>query len=162
MSDGEKNSGGVNKAAILLMSLGEEDASKVMMYMESKEVQAVGSAMAAISNVDVLIEKYPSPKELTTICSELSKAFNEPSPKTKCFKTHGEEIVKDLGYKFDRNYQHDQFNTNRYRKDILLVEFTYKGTELLTIDLIIGETDSRSITYEELKAITPVICKDSK
>jgi len=118
--------------------------------------------MAAISNVDVLIEKYPSPKELTTICSELSKAFNEPSPKTKCFKTHGEEIVKDLGYKFDRNYQHDQFNTNRYRKDILLVEFTYKGTELLTIDLIIGETDSRSITYEELKAITPVICKDSK
>jgi len=118
--------------------------------------------MAAISNVDVLIEKYPSPKEMTTICSELIKAFNEPSPKTKCFKTHGEEIVKDLGYKFDRNYQHDQFNTNRYRKDILLVEFTYKGTELLTIDLIIGETDSRSITYEELKAITPVICKDSK
>jgi len=118
--------------------------------------------MAAISNVDVLIEKYPSPKELTTICSELSRAFNEPSPKAKCFKTHGEEIIKDLGYKFDRNYPHGQFNTNRYRKDILLVEFTYKGTELLTIDLIIGETDSRSITYEELKAITPVICKDSK
>ena len=51
MSDGEKKSGGVNKAAILLMSLGEEDASKVMMHMEPKEVQAVGSAMAAISNV---------------------------------------------------------------------------------------------------------------
>ena len=49
--DGEKKSGGVNKAAILLMSLGEVDASKVMMHMEPKEVQAVGSAMAAISNV---------------------------------------------------------------------------------------------------------------
>ena len=51
MSDGEKSSGGVTKAAILLMTLGEEDASKVMMHMDPKEVQAVGSAMAEIRNV---------------------------------------------------------------------------------------------------------------
>ena len=51
MSDGEKNSTGVNKAAILLMSLGEEDAFKVMTHMDPKEVQAVGSAMAEIRNV---------------------------------------------------------------------------------------------------------------
>lgn len=40
-----------NRAAILLMSLGERDAASVLQYMEPKEVQQVGSAMSSISNV---------------------------------------------------------------------------------------------------------------
>lgn len=49
-----KDSGGLNgikRAAILLMSLGESAASKVLMHMDPKEVQAVGSAMAETKNV---------------------------------------------------------------------------------------------------------------
>ena len=42
---------GVQRAAILLMSLGEAEAAEVLKHMGAKEVQKVGSAMATISNV---------------------------------------------------------------------------------------------------------------
>jgi flagellar motor switch protein FliG len=42
---------GVSRAAILLMTLGEEAASQVLKHMEPKEVQSVGSAMASLKNV---------------------------------------------------------------------------------------------------------------
>lgn len=51
MSDSSADLNGINRAAILLMALGEEAASKVMRHMEPKEVQSVGSAMAALKNV---------------------------------------------------------------------------------------------------------------
>jgi len=51
MSEGGNASNGVNKAAIFLMSLGEDAASKVLKHMDPKEVQSVGSAMAEIRNV---------------------------------------------------------------------------------------------------------------
>ncbi len=43
---------GAERAAILLMSVGEEDAAKVLRMMGPKEVQKVGAAMAQISNVE--------------------------------------------------------------------------------------------------------------
>jgi flagellar motor switch protein FliG len=42
---------GVQRAAILLMSLGEAEAAEVLRHMGAREVQKVGSAMATISNV---------------------------------------------------------------------------------------------------------------
>jgi flagellar motor switch protein FliG len=42
---------GVNKAALLLMSLGEEDAAQVFKYLEPREVQKIGAAMASLRNV---------------------------------------------------------------------------------------------------------------
>ena len=50
MSDAPDISG-TERAAILLMSLGEEEASQVLKHMKPKEVQAVGVAMAALRNV---------------------------------------------------------------------------------------------------------------
>ncbi|MGY6519229.1 MAG: flagellar motor switch protein FliG [Lysobacteraceae bacterium] len=47
---------GVQRAAVLLMSLGEAEAAQVLKHMSAKEVQKVGSAMAAmqkVSRVDV-------------------------------------------------------------------------------------------------------------
>lgn len=41
----------VQRAAVLLMSLGENDAAEVLKHMSAKEVQKVGMAMATISNV---------------------------------------------------------------------------------------------------------------
>ncbi|MFK8053589.1 MAG: flagellar motor switch protein FliG [Woeseiaceae bacterium] len=42
---------GTERAAILLMSLGEQEASQVLKHMKPKEVQAVGLAMAGLRNV---------------------------------------------------------------------------------------------------------------
>lgn len=41
----------VDKAAILLLSLGETDAAQVLRHMGPKEVQRVGVAMASMRNV---------------------------------------------------------------------------------------------------------------
>lgn len=41
----------VERAAILLMSLGEADAAQVLKHMDAKEVQRVGAAMAQLSSV---------------------------------------------------------------------------------------------------------------
>ena len=42
---------GVERAAILLLTLGEQDAAEILKHMAPKEVQKVGSAMAALSSV---------------------------------------------------------------------------------------------------------------
>jgi flagellar motor switch protein FliG len=42
---------GAEKSAILLMSLGEDDAAKVLQHMGPKEVQKIGMAMAELKNV---------------------------------------------------------------------------------------------------------------
>ena len=45
------NLSGADKSAILLMSLGEDDAAKVLQHMGPKEVQKIGMAMAELKNV---------------------------------------------------------------------------------------------------------------
>ena len=42
---------GVQRAAVLLLSLGETDAAEVLRHMEPKEVQKIGIAMATLSDV---------------------------------------------------------------------------------------------------------------
>src|SRR5687767_14139151 len=42
---------GPERAAILLISLGEQEAAQVLKHMEPGEVQKVGAAMAALKNV---------------------------------------------------------------------------------------------------------------
>ncbi|MBB5359958.1 flagellar motor switch protein FliG [Rhodanobacter sp. ANJX3] len=43
--------GGAQRAAILLLTLGEQDAAEVLKHLSAREVQAVGSAMATLTNV---------------------------------------------------------------------------------------------------------------
>lgn len=51
MADSKTNNSGVERAAILLLSLGETDAAKVLKHMGPKEVQKVGAAMASLTNI---------------------------------------------------------------------------------------------------------------
>ncbi|NOX76950.1 MAG: flagellar motor switch protein FliG [Gammaproteobacteria bacterium] len=51
MADKSGDERGVDRAAILLMSLGEQSASEVLKHMDPKEVQSVGTAMAQLKNV---------------------------------------------------------------------------------------------------------------
>jgi flagellar motor switch protein FliG len=70
MSD---NSEGLQKAAILLMSLGEDDAAEVFKFLGPKEVQKIGMAMAALKSAtreeisDVLEDFCSSAAEVTTL-----------------------------------------------------------------------------------------------
>ena len=43
---------GVLKSAILLMSIGEEEAAEVLKYLGPKEVQKIGMAMATLEKSD--------------------------------------------------------------------------------------------------------------
>ncbi len=51
MPEANKNLNGVERAAVLLLSLGEEAAASVMKHMGPKEVQKVGAAMASLENI---------------------------------------------------------------------------------------------------------------
>ena len=51
MSDTAAGLDGTQRAAVLLMTLGEEEASRVLQHMSAKEVQRVGLAMAGLRNV---------------------------------------------------------------------------------------------------------------
>ena len=47
----QHNMNGAQYAAVLLLSLGEEDAAMVLKHMDARDVQTVGTAMAAFKNV---------------------------------------------------------------------------------------------------------------
>ncbi len=64
---------GLNKSAILLLSLGENEAAEVFKYLSPKEVQKLGTAMANLSNISretidgVFSEFYTAAGEKTTL-----------------------------------------------------------------------------------------------
>ncbi len=51
MADMQSRMNGTDRAAVLLLTLGEENAAEVLKHMGPKEVQKVGLAMAAMTNV---------------------------------------------------------------------------------------------------------------
>lgn len=61
----------VERAAILLMSLGEADAAQVLKHMDAKEVQRVGAAMAQLSAV--------SRDEIGSVVSKFSEELSQQS-----------------------------------------------------------------------------------
>src|SRR6195256_1972239 len=57
---------GTDRAAILLLTLGEQEAAQVLKHMGAKEVQRIGAAMAKLANV--------SKEEVHTVISEFSSS----------------------------------------------------------------------------------------
>jgi flagellar motor switch protein FliG len=51
MAVDSKDIGGARRAAILLLTLGEQDAAEVLKHLSARDVQAVGTAMATLTNV---------------------------------------------------------------------------------------------------------------
>ncbi|MBT8076981.1 MAG: flagellar motor switch protein FliG [Gammaproteobacteria bacterium] len=51
MSEQSAEYSGAQRAALLLMTLGEEEAAEVLKHMDAKEVQRIGTAMASLKNV---------------------------------------------------------------------------------------------------------------
>ena len=59
---------GIERAAILLMSVGEEGAAEVFKYLTPKEVQKVGESMAKLSTVsrermDDIVKRFHAARE---------------------------------------------------------------------------------------------------
>ena len=51
MADKSSDVSGAERAAILLLTLGEQDAAELLKHMDAREVQRVGQAMAGLKNV---------------------------------------------------------------------------------------------------------------
>ncbi|RFC34283.1 MAG: flagellar motor switch protein FliG [Candidatus Nitrotoga sp. MKT] len=69
---------GINKSAILLMTLGENEAAEVLKYLEPREVQKISSAMIALKNLtheqisDVFNEFHEIAAQKTTVGMDAS------------------------------------------------------------------------------------------
>jgi len=68
-----------------------------------------------------------------------------------------ENELKGLGFELTKQYEHDDFHTKRYAKGVLEVEFTYEAKELRTCDLTISELNCKPVTFDEMKALTPIL-----
>ena len=64
-SSSEKQRNGTERAAILLLSLGEAEAAEVMKHMGAKDVQRIGAAMTQLQNI--------SRQEVTNVLSEFTQ-----------------------------------------------------------------------------------------
>jgi flagellar motor switch protein FliG len=69
MSDAQMTRSGVDRAAILLLALGEQDAAQVLRHLGAKDVQRVGAAMAQLSAV--------SREEVSTVLTTFSSSVDQ-------------------------------------------------------------------------------------
>jgi flagellar motor switch protein FliG len=73
------NAEGLNKAALLLMSLGEDEAAEVFKYLGPREVQKIGATMATLRNVtreqldSVLTEFVAEAEQQTSLSMDSSE-----------------------------------------------------------------------------------------
>jgi flagellar motor switch protein FliG len=69
---GERALSGTQNAALLLMTLGEDDAAEILKYMGTKDVQRIGTAMATLANVT----KDHADQVLTTFITDVEDPAN--------------------------------------------------------------------------------------
>ena len=86
MSDARPNTGrsGVEKAAILLLTLGESEAAEILKHMGAKDVQRLGRSMAELANV--------SRDEVRTVLG----AFTSAVEKQTSLGVGGDEFVRKV------------------------------------------------------------------
>ncbi len=75
---------GTSRAAVLLLTLGEESAAEVLKHMGPKEVQRVGSAMAAMTNV---------PRDQVT---EVLQSFSEAAQQQTALGVGSEDYIRTV------------------------------------------------------------------
>ena len=65
--------------------------------------------------------------------------------------------IKDLGWKLVKQYDHDEFHTNRYKLGEMFIEFTYEGDKLLTVDVTINEIIGLPVSIQQIKQLTKLL-----
>jgi hypothetical protein len=67
-----------------------------------------------------------------------------------------ETDLKDLGFSFLKEYDHDQFHTKVFKKGPLEVDLTFEDGKMINSDFTIEEVFCQSITLDELKILSTV------
>jgi hypothetical protein len=68
-----------------------------------------------------------------------------------------EDQIRELGWKLVKQYDHDQFHTNRHKLGCMEIEFTYEGADLVTCDVTISEVHCLPTTFEKAKMLTELL-----
>ena len=72
-----------------------------------------------------------------------------------------ERDIKNMGFELVKQYDHDHYNTNRFQKGILEVEFTYENGDLSDMSLTIQEVNSVPVTIHELLVLNLILNKET-
>lgn len=71
--------------------------------------------------------------------------------------------VYELGFQCKNQYVHDDFNTNRFVKGLIEVEFTYEGGvinsggKLVSVDITMDEVIGKEVTLDQLKQLDNIL-----
>jgi hypothetical protein len=65
-----------------------------------------------------------------------------------------ENDIKELGWELVKQYDHDEFHTNRYQLGCMSIEFVYQDGELVACELTITELNSMPINLNQAKTLT--------
>lgn len=68
-----------------------------------------------------------------------------------------EDQIQKLGWKVVKKYNHNQYNTNRYKLGCMGIEFTYEGTKLVDCDLHIEELSYMPISLKQATLLTEIL-----
>lgn len=68
-----------------------------------------------------------------------------------------EQQLTALGWKFVREYQHDEYLTRVYRLGKADIEFTYEGTELVSRELSINAFEYAKTNFNQVILLTAFI-----
>ncbi|MDJ0917592.1 MAG: flagellar motor switch protein FliG [Woeseiaceae bacterium] len=83
MAEAEEEMSGTEKAALLLMTLGEDEASEILKFMGADEVQAVGEAMANLKAVSKNDANWMLDSFITEVEDQTSLGVNTESKMRK-------------------------------------------------------------------------------
>ena len=75
---------GIQKAAILMLALGQDEAAEVMKYLEPREVQKLGSAMSTLKTI--------AHEELQSVLQD----FEEQSARNASFGVDAEDYIRNV------------------------------------------------------------------
>jgi|GEM_PF-1997547 len=70
-----------------------------------------------------------------------------------------ENSIQKIGFELVRRYKHDEFNTNKYKKGCIEIEFTYEGKSSAGVDVKLGEMDWRTFYFNEVVKLDELLNK---
>lgn len=75
------------------------------------------------------------------------------------YEKMSEQQLIDIGFVLIDQYAHDEFHTKRFKKGIMIVEFTYDANTLLTSELTLDELYCHPVSFAEITQLDPVLGK---
>jgi len=70
-----------------------------------------------------------------------------------------EKDIRRIGFEFVKEYEHDEWFTRRYKKGVIVAEFTYRSENavLETFDITIDEVVGKSVDFLKLRELDRIL-----